>query len=76
MSNIFNTQGELSAGNVKDALNKIVKYASIIDELSPSSSKLADSPSFNEAQRDEMIHQALSTTEGKIAFPSSNSKLH
>jgi hypothetical protein len=68
MSNIFNTQGELSAGNVKDALSKIVKYASIIDELSPSSSRLADSPSFNESQRDEMIHQALSTQEGKIAL--------
>lgn len=68
MSNIFNTQGELSAGNVKDALSKIVKYASIIDELSPSSSNLTQSPSFNESQRDEMIHQALSTTEGKIAL--------
>jgi len=68
MSNIFNTQGELSAGNVKDALSKIVKYASIIDELSPSSSSLTQSPSFNESQRDEMIHQALSTMEGKIAL--------
>ena len=68
MSNIFNTQGELSAGNVKDALSKIVKYASIIDELSPSSSSLTDSPSFSEAQRDEMIHQALSSTAGKIAL--------
>jgi hypothetical protein len=68
MSNIFNTQGELSAGNVKDALSKIVKYASIIDELSPSSSSLTESPSFSESQRDEMIHQALSTTEGKIAL--------
>jgi len=68
MSNFFNTQGELSAGSVKDALSKIVKYASIIDELSPSSSALSDSPSFNEAQRDQMISEAMSTTEGKIAL--------
>jgi len=68
MSSIFNTQGELSAGNVKDALGKIVKYASIIDELSPSSSSLTDSASYSESQRDEMIHQALSTSEGKIAL--------
>jgi hypothetical protein len=68
MSNIFNQQGELSAGSVKEALAKIVKYASIIDELSPSSSSLTDSPSFSETQRDEMIHQALSTQEGKIAL--------
>lgn len=68
MSSIFNTQGELSANSVKEALGKIVKYASIIDELSPSSSSLTDSASFSESQRDEMIHQALSTQEGKIAL--------
>ena len=68
MSSMFNAQGELSAQNVKEALSKIVKYASIIDELSPSSSKLSESSSFSETQRDEMIHQALSTTEGKIAL--------
>ena len=68
MSSIFNTQGELSAGSVKDALGKIVKYASIIDELSPSSSNLTESPSFSDSQRDDMIHQALSTHEGKIAL--------
>ncbi len=68
MSNIFNQQGELSAGSVKEALAKIVKYASIIDEMSPSSSSLTESPSFSETQRDEMIHQALSTQEGKIAL--------
>lgn len=68
MSNLFNTQGELSAGNVKDALSKIVKYASIIDELSPSSNSLTAAPSMKEGQRDEMIHQALSTQQGKTAL--------
>lgn len=65
---LFNNQGELNAKSVKDALSQIVKYASLIDDLSPSSSALADSPSFNESQRDEMIHQALETQEGKIAL--------
>jgi hypothetical protein len=68
MSDIFNTQGELSAKNMQDALNQIVKYASIIEEMSPSSSSLSDSPSFSETQRDEMIAQALTTQEGKIAL--------
>ncbi len=68
MSNIFNTQGELSASSVKDALSKIIKYASIVDELSASSSSLAESPSFSDSQRDEMIKQALETQEGKIAL--------
>jgi hypothetical protein len=68
MSGIFNTQGELTAKNMSEALNQIVKYASIIEEMSPSSSSLSDSPSFSETQRDEMIAQALTTQEGKIAL--------
>ena len=68
MSNIFNTNGEINAGSVKDALSQIVKYASIIEELSPSSSALQQGPSLNEEQRDEMIKQALMTQEGKLAL--------
>nr|BDD46233.1 hypothetical protein 65 [bacterium] len=65
---MFNTQGELNASTVKDALSQIVKYASIIDELAPSSSALSQGPSLSEEQRDEMIKQALMTQEGKIAL--------
>lgn len=65
---LFNTQGDLSAGSVKEALSKIVKYAAIIDEANSSSSTLSDSPSFTETQRDEMIKQALETHEGKMAL--------
>jgi hypothetical protein len=65
---MFNAQGELSAKSVKEALSTIVKYASIMDELNPSSASLTDTPSFSESQRDEMIKQALSTQEGKIAL--------
>lgn len=68
MSSIFNAQGEFSAKSVKEALATIVKYASIAEELGSSSSSLTDTPSFSESQRDEMIHQALSTQEGKIAL--------
>jgi len=68
MSNIFNTNGELSASNVKDALSQIVKYASIVEELQSSSSAATVAPSLNDTQRDEMIKQALMTQEGKIAL--------
>jgi hypothetical protein len=68
MSTLFNTQGDLSAASVKDALQKIVKYAAIAEELNPSSSGLTDAPSFSESQRDELIAQALHTQEGKIAL--------
>jgi hypothetical protein len=68
MSNIFNTNGEVNASSVQDALAAIVKYASIIEDLQPSSSAQAMASSLNEDQRDEMIKQALMTQEGKIAL--------
>lgn len=68
MSKLFNTQGELNASNVQDALSQIVKYASIIEDLQPSNAVQASQASLNDSQRDEMIKQALMTQEGKIAL--------
>lgn len=68
MSNIFNTHGELNASSVKDALAQIVKYASIIEDMSPSSSAASGAPSLTETQRDELISKALMTEDGKIAL--------
>jgi len=68
MSNIFNTHGEVNAASVQDALSAIVKYASIIEDLQPSSSAQAMASSLSDDQRDEMIKQALLTSEGKIAL--------
>ena len=68
MSNIFNTNGELNASNVKDALSQIVKYASIVEELQSANDVAAGAPSLSDNQRDDMIKQALMTQEGKIAL--------
>lgn len=68
MSNIFNTHGELNAGNVQEALKQIIKYAAVIEELQPSNATIASGPSLNDDQRDEMIKQALLTQEGKVAL--------
>ena len=68
MSTLFNTHGEINASNVQEALTQIVKYASVIEDLQPSSNAQATSPSLNDTQRDEMIKQALMTQEGKIAL--------
>jgi hypothetical protein len=68
MSTLFNTHGEISASNVQEALTQIVKYASVIEDLQPSSNAQATAPSLNDGQRDEMIKQALMTQEGKIAL--------
>lgn len=68
MSTLFNTHGEINASNVQEALSQIVKYASVIEDLQPSSNAQATAPSLNDTQRDEMIKQALMTQEGKIAL--------
>ncbi len=68
MSTLFNTHGEINASNVQEALTQIVKYASVIEDLQPSSNAQAAAPSLNDGQRDEMIKQALMTQEGKIAL--------
>jgi len=68
MSTLFNTHGEINASNVAEALSQIVKYASVIEDLQPSSNAQATVPSLNDTQRDEMIKQALMTQEGKIAL--------
>jgi hypothetical protein len=64
----YQKQGELNAGSVKDALSNIVKYASILEELQPANTGLAQRPSFSDEQRDELIKRALMTQEGKIAL--------
>jgi len=65
---LFNTHGEMNAAGVKDALANIVKYASVLEEMQPANSGLAQAPSFNDQQRDELIKRALMTQEGKIAL--------
>lgn len=68
MSTLFNRQGELNAGNLKDALSQLVKYASIIEETQSANQNLAGRPSFNDEQRDELIKRALTSEDGKIAL--------
>jgi hypothetical protein len=68
MSKLFNTHGELNATNVQDALAQIVKFASIVENMEPSNTRLAQQPSFNDEQRDDLIKRALMTQEGKVAL--------
>lgn len=68
MSTLFNKQGDLNAGNLRDALSQLVKYASIIEETQSANQGLAGKPSFNDEQRDELIKRALTSEDGKIAL--------
>jgi len=66
MSNMFNSKGELNAYSLKDALQTIAKYASIMEDNVPSNAALT--PSMSDDKRDELISRAIMTQEGKIAL--------
>ena len=66
--NMFNNKGELNASSMKDALQTLVKYASILEENAPSNLGLAGQPDLNDEQRDALISRAIMTQDGKIAL--------
>ena len=68
MSTLFNKQGDLNAGSLRDALSQLVKYASIVEETQSANQSLAGKPSFNDEQRDELIKRALTSEDGKVAL--------
>lgn len=65
--NMFNSQGELNASSVKDALATIAKFASVIQDNTPSNMGLASS-NMTEEYKDELISRAIYTQEGKLAL--------
>lgn len=65
---LFTTHGEMNAVSVKDALNTLVKYASILEEGVPANTGLAGQPSIDDGKRDELIARAIMTQDGKIAL--------
>ena len=64
----YGKQAELNGSSVKDALSNIAKYASVLEDLNPANTGLAQQPGANEQQRDELVKRALLTQEGKIAL--------
>ena len=66
--NMFNNQGQMNASSLKDALQSLVKYASILEENTPSNMGLAGQPSLSDDKRDELISRAIMTQDGKIAL--------
>lgn len=65
---LFNNKGEINASSVKEAMQVLAKYASILDENQPSNMSLAGQPGASDSQRDELISRAIMTHEGKIAL--------
>lgn len=66
--NYFNPKGEMNASSMKEALQNLVKYASILEENAPSNAGLAGQPSLSDDKRDELISRAISTQDGKMAL--------
>jgi hypothetical protein len=66
--NFFNNQGQVNASSLKDLVQGLVKYASLLEDNQPSGATLVGQPSFSDAQKEDMLHKATNTQEGKIAL--------
>lgn len=61
---MFNNSGEMNASSMKELAAQLAKYASVLEDASPSTS----GPSLSDNQRDDLISRAISTQDGKIAL--------
>ena len=66
--NMFSNSGEMNASSLKDALQQLTKYASILNENLPANQSLSGQPSLSDTQRDELISRAIHTQDGKVAL--------
>jgi hypothetical protein len=69
MSNnlMFSNSGEINASSVQDALQTIVKLASLLENNVPVDQSLT-APTSSDSKRDELISRAIMTQEGKVAL--------
>ena len=68
MESMFNSQGQVNASSLREALNTMAKYASVLEDNMPSNFSLAGQPGMSEEKRDELISRALLTQDGKYAL--------
>lgn len=66
--NMFNSKGEMNASSFKDALQNLVKYASILEDNQPANAGLAGQVQLSDERRDDLISRAINTADGKIAL--------
>ena len=66
--NMFNNQGQMNASSLRDSLQTLIKYASVLEENTPSNIGLAGQPGLSDEKRDELISRAIMTQDGKIAL--------
>jgi hypothetical protein len=66
--NMFNNQGQMNAGSMREAALQLAKYAQILQENEPSNIGLAGQVSLSDERRDDLISRAISTQDGKVAL--------
>jgi hypothetical protein len=66
--NMFNTQGDLNASSLQDAMQTLAKYASMVQNNMPSNVGLSNQPSITDERRDELISRAILSQDGKVAL--------
>jgi hypothetical protein len=66
--NMFNNQGQMNAGSLREAMQTLVRYASVLEDNTPSNMGLAGQVALSDDKRDELISRAIMTQDGKIAL--------
>ncbi len=65
---MFDNRGQLNASSLQDALQQLVKVASVLQDNLPSNTGLTGSNTLSPEKEDELISRAIFTQDGKIAL--------
>lgn len=65
---MFNAQGDLNAYDRADAVNQLVKYASILASGQEAINAPTSQSKYSDDQREQLLQKALATPSGKIAL--------
>jgi hypothetical protein len=71
MQNMFDNKGQINASNMADLLAQLSKVASILQENQPANIGMAGRPDLSDQAKDDLVAQAVSTEQGKIALAQS-----
>lgn len=68
MSQWFNGAGQINANDLQEAAMKLAKYASILQDNTPSNYGMAGQVSMTDEQKQDLMTRAMCTQEGKMAL--------
>lgn len=66
--NMFSNSGQLNASSVKEAMQVLVKMASILEDNQPANLGLSGQVGLSDSQKDDLVVRAILTQEGKTAL--------